>query len=290
MKKSKLFDAIAQIDDHFIDRCLQNERKTLIESEEKPLLQHRNTIFKKAVCVAVSLVVLLAAVLLAVIISTSKQTVEPSVGVSDAATDQELQNGQESVISPEPSGKATTGHKVGIRYLSFYREQKISIDVFMSQLLLDREKETISGYPVFEVFRATENDLASGSVLINENGEDYKKEFALEDLNFLVADSMEDDVFDGHSERVLLDFSSLNPGDTATITFSYGFFYYKDNPYNQPQPENSWCGMRRSLYFYCGEKGISVSSNCIEDAISEYEKCNEKIIETGHNPAENVFS
>ena len=53
--------------------------------------------------------------------------------------------------------------------------------------------------------------------------------------------------------------------------YSFGWFYYHDNPENQYQPDNSWCGMRRSLYFYIGESGISLSFNSVDNAKDEYD-------------------
>lgn len=192
-------------------------------------------------------------------------------------------NSQQEVIVG-PDGKVTTGHKIGIKCLSFYREKTISIDTFMSQMLTSSEKERIEGYPVFEVYQETNEVYENGDVIINGNGNKYEKKFSLDDLKYLVAASMEDDVFDGHSEKVTLDFSSFNPGEIAIVRFSYGFFYYENNPYNESQRDNSWCGMRKALFFYFGENGISVSSNGIEEAVSNYEKCNEKPIDIGHSP------
>lgn len=190
----------------------------------------------------------------------------------------------EIVVDPDANGKPTTPHKVGLRCYSFYRGTEIRVDAFMSQMLADTEKDKIEGYPVFEVYPSTED----GRLKINGSYDGFEKRFSLDDLRVLVANSIEDSVFDGHSEGVLLDFSEFSPGETVTVTFSYGFFYYKNNPYSQTQPDNSWCGMRRSLYFYVGESGISVSSNSIEDAVSSYDQYCEKKMEIGQNPSEDL--
>ncbi len=171
--------------------------------------------------------------------------------------------------------KTSTGHNIGIKCLSFYREKAISIDTFMFQIQ-GNENEKINGYPIFEVFQVTDlhETIENGNLIINGMGSKYEKKFSLDDLKYLATNSIDFDVFDGHGETVTLDFSSFQLGDTVTVAFSYGVFYYKDNPYNQSQPDNSWAGKRTYLHFYIGENGVSVSDNSTEEAISNYEKYN----------------
>ena len=60
MKKSKLFDAIAQIDDRFVDRCLQDERAAAEKNDEKTLPSPKSVALKKAALIAVSVALILA--------------------------------------------------------------------------------------------------------------------------------------------------------------------------------------------------------------------------------------
>ncbi|MBP5206960.1 MAG: hypothetical protein J6330_00715 [Clostridia bacterium] len=227
----------------------------------------RSTVLKiasVAACFAIVLVSVLA-------ITMRKTPVEGNISTDEF--------GQEMIVAPVASGKETTGHKIGIKCYSFYPENTINLDVFMSQTY--SERETLDGYPVLEIYQETGE---KNSVRINGISERFEKKFELDDLKYLGTNSIRNDVFDGYSEKVSLDFSNVEFGQTIKIYFSYGFFYYKGNPYNQSQPDNSWCGMRRSLYFYCGENGVSVGSNSIDEAFSNYEKCNEKLREYWHNP------
>ena len=168
----------------------------------------------------------------------------------------------------------TTGHNIGIKCSSFYTGRTITLDVFMNQ----HDSDGLDGYPVFEVYQGFPEHVLDvnvykdgHNVIINGSKDGLEKRFTLDDLSFLAA-SYNDDVYDGHSEKITLDFSKFDPDEAVTVTFSYGFFYYKDNPYNQPQPDNSWCGKRILLNFYIGDKGIAVSANSTEDALAEYER------------------
>ena len=196
--------------------------------------------------------------------------------------------GQEIIVGPSDSEKPISGHKIGIKCYSFCPEKTMSLDVYMSQCLNDIEKETINGYPVLKIEQEVGNNTETGILQINGSNREYEKRFSLDDLSFLLVDSSSVDVFDGHYENVDLDFSHVKTGEAITLVFSYGFFYYTDNPYNVSQRNNSWCGMRRRLYFYCGENGVSVSSANVEDAISNYESNNKKLMEYGHNPDTDV--
>ena len=168
----------------------------------------------------------------------------------------------------------TTGHNIGIKCSSFYTDRKITLDVFMNQYVSGE----LDGYPVFEVYQGFPEHVLDvnvykegHNVIVNGSEDGLEKRFTLDDLSFLSA-SYGDDAYDGHGEKVTLDFSKFDPNEAVTVTFSYGFFYYKNNPYNQPQPDNSWCGRRVLLNFYIGDNGIAVSANSTEDALTEYER------------------
>ena len=270
MTKGTFSAAINKIDLAYVSESL-NYSKNNIKTNIK-----RSTILKiasVAACFAIVLVSVLA-------ITMRKTPVEGNISTDEF--------GQEMIVAPVASGKATTGHKIGIKCYSFYPENTINLDVFMSQRLFESEKEKINGYPVLKIEQETGDYTETGTVQINGNNREYEKRFSLNDLSYLVADSAVADVFDGHRENVNLDFTGIKTGETSTVTFSYGFFYYTDNPYNESQRDNSWCGMKRTLYFYCGENGVSVSSTSVNDAISNYENINKKLNEHGHEPDTDV--
>ena len=266
MTRGTFSAAIDRIDLTYVSEALNRS-----ESEKtKKTTTKRSTIFKiasVAACFAIVLVSVLA-------ITTKKGESNSPIG----------KFGQEMIVAPAVSGKPTTGHKIGIKCYSFYSESIINLDVYMSQTLFESEKEKINGYPVFEINQGTGDNADVGTVRINGNDKKYEKDFAIDDLSYLVADSAVSDVFDGHCENITLDFSNVKNGGTAALTFSYGFFYYTDNPYNESKRENSWCGMRRTLYFYRGENGVSVSSIDAGDAFSNYKENNKTDMEYGNEP------
>lgn len=251
MTKGNFNDALNKIDANYITDSL-NYGEPGAEKRAK-----RFNILKFA-----SVAATFALVLSFVLAATLKKDPSPNVA------------GLGSEITVGQNGKPTTGHNLGIKCRSFYEGRAITFDVFMSQPV-DGE---LDGYPVFEVYQGfPENhpgiDLYKEGHQVTVNGTKggIEKRFSLEDLGFLAAPHGAD-VFDGHRETVTLDFSDFDEGEAVTVTLSYGFFYYKNNPFNQPQPDNSWCGRRRSLNFYIGEDGIAVSSNSTEDALTEYER------------------
>jgi len=248
MTRGTFILALNGIDERFVAESLQySVGKTKKE----------RTVIRIAALIACLAVVLIGALSI-ILKSVNDQTIST----------QESNLGEELTFTPV--SKPTTGHKIGVKCRSLYSGKTITFDAFMSQLLTESEKTEIDGYPVFEVFQETdgENGTEERWIVINGHEKNYEKRFSLEDLDFLVAPSSESDVFDGHSERVVLDFRNLEPGDTVTLVVSYGFFYYSNNPYNQTQPDDSWCGKRIWLYCSCKENGISVSANSLEDAES----------------------
>ena len=219
---------------------------------------------------------------------TSEQT-EPSQMTTPAATVERSIIGEELIISPD-SSKPTTGHQIGMKCWSFYEEKVITIDAYMCQGIPANDfLDDPDGYPVFSVYQELD-DYFIKTIKINNNEKEYEKKFTIDDLGYLSVQSGSD-VFDsGHKETVMLDLGQLDIGDCASVVFSYGFFYFTNNPYNQKEKDNSWAGMRRMLFFYCGENGISISSNSCEDAVDSYNKsmAAKELIEDGHLPSNDV--
>ena len=254
MTKGTFTKALDNIDPAYVSEAVNYKEKA----------QSKKSLVLKIASVAACFVIVLTGVLIATMRKTPGDEMI-TVGV-----------GQEMVINPSTSGKPTTGHKIGMKYYPFYADKKITFNVFMSQ---PQSNEELDGYPVFEVYQGFAENVPyinlykdDHNVVINGIEKSFEKRFTLDDLSFLRASSYDEDVFERHGEKVTLDFSGFDPGEAVTVTFSYGFFYYKNNPYNQPQPDNSWCGRRISLHFYIGEQGIAVSANSTEGALYEYEK------------------
>ncbi len=252
MKENIMISAIVGIDDDLI-----------ADADKAPEIRKKTKWLKFASVAAACVLVAAAAV-----------SILPAVMKSNKPTPLE----GEVVVGWTNSGnlkEETTGHYIGVKCPSFYTDTKlITLEPYMAQL----EDEGLDGYPVFEVYQGfTEfgtgiNRYREGcEVKINGGGSKYEKRFTLSDLDFLTI-AYDENVFDGHSEKVTLDFSDFEVDEAVSVTFSYGFFYYKNNPFNQPNPDNSLCANSFTLNFYIGERGISVSANSMEGAIAEYER------------------
>lgn len=253
MTKGTFTKALDKIDPAYVSEALNYTDK----------VKNKKSLVLKIASVAACFAVVLAGVLIA----ATRKT--PGNEMITLGVGQPMTTGQ-------AEEKETTGHKIGMKYYPFYTDKKITFNVFMSQPPSDNE---LDGYPIFEVYLGFPEYVTGvnrykedHNVIINNVENRYEKRFTLDDLSFLCASSYDEDVFNRHGEKVTLDFSEFDPDEAVTVTISYGFFYYKNNPYNQPNPDNSWCGHRITLNFYIGEKGIAVSADSTENALVEYEK------------------
>lgn len=251
MKENIMINALVGIDDGLI-----------ADADKAPTISKKSSWLKFASIAAAFVLVFTATALILPAVLKNDSPVPPT--------------GNEVVVGWTNSGfKELTGHFIGLKCPSFYSDTKtITLEPYMAQI----QDEGLDGYPVFEVYQGfTEygrgiNRYKEGrEVKINGIGNKYEKRFTLDDLDFLSI-SYNETVFDGHSEKITLDFSEFEPDEAVSVTFSYGFFYYKNNPFNQPNPDNSLCANSFTLNFYIGERGISVSANSMEGAIAEYER------------------
>ncbi len=263
MNTKTMLSAINGIDEALIDRYFE-----IGEEEKKKKSDKRKTSPIKWISIAACLCLMLATAVFTIHqMQKAGDPVPPSTGPQDPPLE----------VIVGAASKPSTGHYVGMKCLSFYRERVISVDAFMIQSPPSSTINELNGYPVFEVFQSSPfmEIVEDGKVKINGGDSTYEKRFTADDMHYLFASSSEFDVFDGHSEKVTLDFSELQVGETATVAFTYGFFFYENNYFNSSEPDNSWVGNRQRLSFYVGENGISVSANGIESAIENYEKFDE---------------
>ncbi len=178
------------------------------------------------------------------------------------------------------ASKPVSSQYIALKCISFYQSgEEITVDAAMGDLYSYYQQyggspsydtfET-NGYPVFEVYQKETTSADTYDILINGKNERLEKRYGKEEMKALDITEHTDNIDKFHHETVKLDLSALKAGDRGEIVFSFGWFYKHDNPYNTDQPDNSWSGMRRSVYFYKGEKGIIFSFNSIDSAEAEY--------------------
>lgn len=184
----------------------------------------------------------------------------------------------------EPSDAASkplpTQH-IALKCLSSYeRNEKVIVDAAMGDNYSYFQEfggtpsyDTFgeNGYPVFEVYlnNGLRSDIQINNDVLLINGKTgvYEERFSKEDMQSLdISDYY--DISKYYHENVELDFSNFNVGYSGGVTFSFGWYFYHDNPSNDS--DDSWCGMRRSIDFYVGEDGISFSFGGREAAEREY--------------------
>lgn len=224
----------------------------------------------------------------------SEQTPDPENNFGDFGN---IQIGRDLLIGQE-NAKPETGHMIGLRLYNFCTDNVVSIEAYMHQFIAKEINPLdYDGYPVFairEVDPYNYNSETHARETINNtklivNGEkgNYEKRFTVEDLSFLgVSDMNRIDVIEyGHREALTLNFENYNVGDFVHVVFSYGFFYYKNNPYNESKRDNSFAGKSRSLTLYIGEYGIYITESQDHDVvITEYNNITEGLKEIGHKP------
>lgn len=187
--------------------------------------------------------------------------------------------------SLDANSKPLTSQRIALKCMSFYeKNEKVIVDAAMGDQYSHFQEHGGSpsydtfesnGYPIFEVYLGNDTNLDVADnediLLINGKTGAFEKKFSKEDMGDLDITGNVDDVSKYLHENIEVDLSKFNVGDSGKVVFSFGWFYYHDNPENQYQPDNSWCGMRRSLYFYIGESGISLSFNSVDNAKDEYD-------------------
>ena len=187
--------------------------------------------------------------------------------------------------SSDDNSKPLPSQRIALKCLSFYeKNEKVIVDVAMGDQYSHFQEyggspsyDTFesNGYPIFEVYLGNDTnwDVADDEDILLINGKTgaFEKKFSKEDMIDLDITENIDIVSKYLHENIELDFNKFNVGDSGTVVFSFGWFYDHDNPYNQSQPDNSWCGMRRTLSFYIGESGISLSFNSVDNAKDEYD-------------------
>lgn len=223
------------------------------------------------------------AVMLAMIIScfVSCSSADPQKlsNKADKLKSQEITFGyddENDKIDPSP--------RIALKCFSFYeKNEKIIVDAAMgieysflqeSGSLPSYDSYGEKGYPFLAVYPCNEliiEKVENNKLLINGNSEPVEKKFDKEDLQKLDISREIGDISKYYHENIELDLSKCSIGDSGRVVFTFGWLFNQDNPNDNLNPDDSWTGMRKSIYYYVGENGVSVS-NSIDTAMEQYKE------------------
>jgi hypothetical protein len=109
------------------------------------------------------------------------------------------------------------------------------------------------------------NQINDEKLIVNGEKGSYKKEYAGEEMQVFDIDGKYTDYDAYNHETAVIDFKNYEVGSSGCITFSFKAVFTDD----AATPSTS--GMMQNMYFYVGEKGISISNLSVENAIEDYE-------------------
>ena len=104
-------------------------------------------------------------------------------------------------------------------------------------------------------------------LIINGNTGEYLKEYSKEEMNQLDISYKYGDYDSYHHEIAEIDFKKYEAGSTGCIAFYFAWKFDGENPLNL---SSQYSGMSQHLYYYVGEKGVSVSDLGIDNAKEDY--------------------
>lgn len=178
------------------------------------------------------------------------------------------------------NGKPMMPQRIAYRCPTFVRKgEKLIVDVYVGDYSYEYHQRCggepsydtygENGYPNLQVYSSALNDfqyriLNDDKLLINGTRNKYSRIFTLEEMP-----SMElgpyDSISQGRHERVVIDFSNYEVGNTGKIVLSFSW------DFGEPPSEGTWLGSRTSISFYVGENGVS-TGGAWEIAVENYEK------------------
>lgn len=104
-------------------------------------------------------------------------------------------------------------------------------------------------------------------LIINGNTGEYLKEYSKEEMNQLDISYKYGEYDSYHHEIAEIDFKKYEAGSTGCIAFYFAWKFDGENPLNL---SSQYSGMSQHLYYYVGEKGVSVSDLGIDNAKEDY--------------------
>ena len=105
------------------------------------------------------------------------------------------------------------------------------------------------------------NSINDEKLIVNGENGSYKKEYVGEKMQVFDIDGKYTDYDAYNHEKAVIDFKNYEVGSSGCITFSFKAIF----------SNSSTSGMMQNMYFYVGEKGISISNIDVENAVENYQ-------------------
>jgi len=173
-------------------------------------------------------------------------------------------------------GSDTGGHhnaslpqKIIMKCMSFCElGETLTVDVAMADASLRpylHDTATDYEYRIYACDPRNHEDIADGNFVVNEQNKVYKQNYPSDEAAMFDINGDENNYDLYHQETAIIDFSNYKAGDSGCIAFAF-LAVYAEDPLHP-----SYLGSSQYMYFFVGEKGISISNLSIEDAIENYQ-------------------
>ena len=164
---------------------------------------------------------------------------------------------------------ASLPQKIIMKCMSFCElGDTLTVDVAMADASLRPylyDTATDYEYRIYACDPRNHEDIADGNFVVNEQNKVYKQNYPSDEAAMFDINGDENNYDLYHQETAIIDFSNYKAGDSGCIAFSF-LAVYTEDPLHP-----SYLGSSQYMYFFAGEKGISISNLSIEDAIENYQ-------------------
>lgn len=164
---------------------------------------------------------------------------------------------------------ASLPQKIIMKCMSFCElGETLTVDVAMADASLRPylyDTATDYEYRIYACDPRNHEDIADGNFVVNEQNKVYKQNYPSDEAAMFDINGDENNYDLYHQETAIIDFSNYKAGDSGCIAFSF-LAVYAEDPLHP-----SYLGSSQYMYFFAGEKGISISNLSIEDAIENYQ-------------------
>ena len=163
---------------------------------------------------------------------------------------------------------ASLPQKIIMKCMSFCElGDTLTVDVAMADASLRPylyDTATDYEYRIYACDPRNHEDIADGNFVVNEQNKVYKQNYPSDEAAMFDINGDENNYDLYHQETAIIDFSNYKAGDSGCIAFAF-LAVYAEDPLHP-----SYLGSSQYMYFFAGEKGISISNLSIEDAIENY--------------------